>query len=68
MTMNSLLTFCASRIAVRRDQLYKKFRGTEPPAELGRDRDYAVDLIPKLCVSLFRLPSRHTLTPSRTTA
>jgi Rab GDP dissociation inhibitor len=29
-------------------QLYRKFRGDQaPPAELGRDRDYAVDLIPK---------------------
>lgn len=33
-------------------QLYKKFRNSEPPAELGRDRDYAVDLIPKLYVYL----------------
>lgn len=40
-----------------REQLYKKFRGTEPPAELGRDRDYAVDLIPKLCVSPALPPS-----------
>ncbi|BGP15459.1 hypothetical protein JCM10213_005125 [Rhodosporidiobolus nylandii] len=32
-------------------QLYKKFRGTEPPAELGRDRDYAVDLIPKFMMA-----------------
>lgn len=29
-------------------QLYRKFRpGQEPPAELGRDRDWAIDLIPK---------------------
>ncbi|NXD32437.1 GDI1 inhibitor, partial [Spelaeornis formosus] len=32
-------------------QLYKKFRGTEPPAELGRDRDYNVDLIPKFMMA-----------------
>ncbi|KAJ2002940.1 Rab GDP dissociation inhibitor alpha [Coemansia thaxteri] len=29
-------------------QLYERFRpGTAPPAELGRDRDYNIDLIPK---------------------
>lgn len=28
-------------------QLYKKFRDAAAPTELGRDRDYAVDLIPK---------------------
>ncbi|PLW21634.1 hypothetical protein PCANC_01084 [Puccinia coronata f. sp. avenae] len=29
-------------------QLYRKFRpGQEPPSELGRDRDWAIDLIPK---------------------
>jgi len=29
-------------------QLYRKFRpNQEPPSELGRDRDYAIDLIPK---------------------
>ncbi|KAH9825123.1 GDP dissociation inhibitor [Melampsora americana] len=29
-------------------QLYRKFRpGQEPPKELGRDRDWAIDLIPK---------------------
>ncbi|GAA5820457.1 hypothetical protein JCM3770_003385 [Rhodotorula araucariae] len=32
-------------------QLYKKFRGAEPPADLGRDRDYAVDLIPKFMMA-----------------
>ncbi|GAA5880658.1 hypothetical protein JCM16303_004299 [Sporobolomyces ruberrimus] len=32
-------------------QLYKKFRDAEPPAELGRDRDYAVDLIPKFMMA-----------------
>ncbi|GAA5955850.1 hypothetical protein JCM21900_001735 [Sporobolomyces salmonicolor] len=32
-------------------QLYKKFRNSEPPAELGRDRDYAVDLIPKFMMA-----------------
>ncbi|KAJ3734690.1 rab GTPase activator [Lentinula guzmanii] len=33
-------------------QLYRKFRpGQEPPAELGRDRDYAVDLIPKFIIA-----------------
>lgn len=40
----------------RIEQLYKKFRGSEPPAELGRDRDYAVDLIPKLFVVARSLP------------
>ncbi|KAI6007215.1 GDP dissociation inhibitor [Pisolithus albus] len=33
-------------------QLYRKFRPDQtPPAELGRDRDYAVDLIPKFIIS-----------------
>ncbi|KAK1921046.1 GDP dissociation inhibitor [Papiliotrema laurentii] len=34
-------------------QLYQKFRQSEPPANLnlGRDRDYAVDLIPKFILS-----------------
>jgi RAB protein geranylgeranyltransferase component A len=32
-------------------QLYRKFRDAEPPAELGRDRDYAVDLIPKFIIA-----------------
>ncbi|KAF8507209.1 rab GDP-dissociation inhibitor [Russula emetica] len=33
-------------------QLYRKFRGDQaPPAELGRDRDYAVDLIPKFIIA-----------------
>ncbi|TIB90101.1 rab GTPase activator [Wallemia mellicola] len=32
-------------------QLYKKFKDAEPPAELGRDRDYAIDLIPKFIIA-----------------
>ncbi|GHJ89810.1 hypothetical protein NliqN6_6212 [Naganishia liquefaciens] len=32
-------------------QLYKKFRGSPPPENLGRDRDYAVDLIPKFILA-----------------
>ncbi|KAH8915988.1 rab GTPase activator [Atractiella rhizophila] len=33
-------------------QLFRKFRdGAAPPAELGRDRDYSVDLIPKFMMS-----------------
>lgn len=34
-------------------QLYQKFRQSPPPANLnlGRDRDYAVDLIPKFILS-----------------
>jgi Rab GDP dissociation inhibitor len=33
-------------------QLYRKFRGDQAaPAELGRDRDYAVDLIPKFIIA-----------------
>jgi len=28
-------------------QLFKKFRNQDPPTNIGRDRDYAVDLIPK---------------------
>ncbi|CAE6413104.1 unnamed protein product [Rhizoctonia solani] len=32
-------------------QLYGKFRDTTPPSELGRDRDYAVDLIPKFILA-----------------
>ncbi|KAK0478312.1 GDP dissociation inhibitor [Armillaria novae-zelandiae] len=33
-------------------QLYRKFRPDQsPPSELGRDRDYAVDLIPKFIIA-----------------
>lgn len=33
-------------------QLYEKFRpGTAPPTDIGRDRDYAVDLIPKFMMA-----------------
>ncbi|CAG8432890.1 4719_t:CDS:2 [Diversispora eburnea] len=33
-------------------QLYRKFRpGEEPPPELGRDRDYNIDLIPKFMMA-----------------
>ncbi|SCV70787.1 BQ2448_3549 [Microbotryum intermedium] len=32
-------------------QLYKRFRNADPPADLGRDRDYAVDLIPKFMMA-----------------
>jgi len=32
-------------------QLYKKFKDTPPPTELGRDRDYAVDLVPKFMMA-----------------
>ncbi|CAE6434544.1 unnamed protein product [Rhizoctonia solani] len=32
-------------------QLYSKFRNAAAPAELGRDRDYAVDLIPKFIIA-----------------
>ncbi|KAG8835973.1 Rab GDP dissociation inhibitor alpha [Serendipita sp. 399] len=33
-------------------QLYRKFRPNQaPPAELGRDRDYAIDLIPKFIIA-----------------
>jgi len=33
-------------------QLYRHFRpNQEPPAELGRDRDYAVDLVPKFIIA-----------------
>ncbi|KAF7721375.1 Rab GDP dissociation inhibitor alpha [Apophysomyces ossiformis] len=33
-------------------QLYRKFRpGQEPPAELGKDREYNIDLIPKFMMS-----------------
>ncbi|KAI6008304.1 GDP dissociation inhibitor [Pisolithus orientalis] len=33
-------------------QLYRKFRPNQtPPADLGRDRDYAVDLIPKFIIA-----------------
>jgi len=33
-------------------QLYRKFRGDQaPPSELGRDRDYAVDLVPKFIIA-----------------
>ncbi|KDN42690.1 hypothetical protein RSAG8_06647, partial [Rhizoctonia solani AG-8 WAC10335] len=32
-------------------QLYKRFRDAAAPEELGRDRDYAVDLIPKFIIA-----------------
>ncbi|KAG8745913.1 Rab GDP dissociation inhibitor alpha [Ceratobasidium sp. 414] len=32
-------------------QLYGKFRSEDAPAELGRDRDYAIDLIPKFIIA-----------------
>ena len=33
-------------------KLYRKFRPDQsPPSELGRDRDYAVDLIPKFIIA-----------------
>ncbi|GJJ09913.1 Rab GDP dissociation inhibitor alpha [Clathrus columnatus] len=33
-------------------QLYRKFRSNqEPPAELGRDRDYAIDLVSKFIIA-----------------
>lgn len=33
-------------------QLYRKYRPQqEPPTELGRDRDYAVDLVPKFIIA-----------------
>jgi len=32
-------------------QLYRKFRDSAPPSELGRDRDYAIDLIPKFIIA-----------------
>jgi len=33
-------------------QLYRKFRADQaPPTELGRDRDYAVDLVPKFIIA-----------------
>lgn len=33
-------------------QLYEKFRpGSAPPTDIGRDRDYAVDLIPKFMMA-----------------
>lgn len=32
--------------------MFRKFRdGTAPPSELGRDRDYCVDLVPKLMMA-----------------
>ncbi|KAI9474366.1 Rab GDP dissociation inhibitor alpha [Coemansia sp. RSA 989] len=40
---------CAS---VNLTQLYQRFRnGAEPPKELGRDRDYLIDLIPKFLMT-----------------
>lgn len=33
-------------------QLYRKFRPNQsPPADIGRDRDYAVDLVPKFIIA-----------------
>ncbi|CAH7671791.1 GDP dissociation inhibitor [Phakopsora pachyrhizi] len=38
----------AESASLNLSQLYRKFRpGQEPPPELGRDRDWAIDLIPK---------------------
>ncbi|KAJ9056026.1 Rab GDP dissociation inhibitor alpha [Entomophthora muscae] len=36
-------------------QLFKKFKNSDPPAELGRDRDYAVDLVPKFMMATGQL-------------
>lgn len=33
------------------DQLYKKFRGESAPSDLGRSRDYCVDLCPKFIMA-----------------
>ncbi|KAL0088538.1 GDP dissociation inhibitor [Phycomyces blakesleeanus] len=42
----------AESASLNLSQLYKKFRpGQEPPAELGRDRDWNVDLIPKFMMA-----------------
>lgn len=41
-------TICLSHTS---PQLYKKFRDSPPPESLGRDRDYAVDLIPKFILA-----------------
>ncbi|KAI5479799.1 rab GDP-dissociation inhibitor [Pseudohyphozyma bogoriensis] len=42
----------AESASLNLSQLYRKFRpGQEPPAELGRDRDYAIDLIPKFMMA-----------------
>ncbi|CAE6540691.1 unnamed protein product [Rhizoctonia solani] len=48
------LTECilSGLLSVEGKKLYKQFRdGAAPPAELGRDRDYAVDLIPKFIIA-----------------
>ncbi|KAI8445090.1 GDP dissociation inhibitor, partial [Phakopsora pachyrhizi] len=41
----------AESASLNLSQLYRKFRpGQEPPPELGRDRDWAIDLIPKVSI------------------
>jgi len=47
-------------------QLYQKFRpGAEPPKDWGRDRDWAVDLIPKLIMAEPKAQSRKVAKESR---
>lgn len=42
----------SDRVLTWFSQLYRKFRpNKEPPTELGRDRDYAVDLVPKFIIA-----------------
>ena len=42
----------SSLIWKHNSKLYRKFRpDQEPPTDLGRDRDYAVDLIPKFIIA-----------------
>ncbi|KAG5647593.1 Rab GDP dissociation inhibitor alpha [Asterophora parasitica] len=44
--------YSTRQIDTELQQLYRKFRPNEaPPAALGRDRDYAVDLIPKFIIA-----------------
>ncbi|POW04045.1 hypothetical protein PSHT_11341 [Puccinia striiformis] len=46
-------------------QLYRKFRpGQEPPTELGRDRDWAIDLIPKIAGSYVLAAGKVAKVPS----
>ncbi|KAM0746586.1 rab GTPase activator [Meredithblackwellia eburnea MCA 4105] len=41
----------AESASLNLSQLYKKFRNSDAPTDLGRDRDYAVDLIPKFMMA-----------------
>jgi Rab GDP dissociation inhibitor len=46
------LPYTSSCVLICCHQLYRKFRpNQDPPTNLGRDRDYAVDLVPKFIIA-----------------